>query len=165
MGPTLEQFDEIIDRLVKDTATAVHDMYRGALGGHTSRARTEVGRQTAHQAVAALLGVTPTPMRLSGSTNSGTGPAANAPGMNAAPTPGAPHPASPARSSVATAAVPAGPVTTEELDAIRKCVLAWLPMGAPAQAAADSRCVAAGRELIPNWGERELGRGALAKVR
>jgi len=164
MGPTLEQFDEIIDRLVKDTASAVHDMYRGALGGHTTRARTELGRESAHKAVAALLGVIATPMRPSGTTNSGAGPAANAPGMNAAPTPVPLHPAS-GRASVATAAVPSGPVTPEELDAVRKCVLAWLPMGAPAQTAADSRCIAAGRELLPNWGERELARGALAKVR
>lgn len=159
MGPTLEQFDDIIDRLVKDTATAVHDMYRGALGGHTARARTEVGRQTAHQAVAALLGVSATPMRPSGATVSGTGPA-----MNAAPASVAPHPSS-GRPSIATSAIPSGPVTAEELDAMRKCVLAWLPMGAPSQAAADSRCVAAGRELLPLWGDRELARNALAKVR
>jgi hypothetical protein len=164
MGPTLEQFDEIIDKLVKDTANAVHDMYRGALGGHTTKARTEVGRQTAHAAVAALLGVSPTPMRPSSGTTSGTGPALKTSSPNVSPTPVSPHPAS-GRPSMATSAVPSGPVTNEELDAIRKCVLAWLPMGAPNQTAADSRCIAAGRELIPSWGERELARGALAKVR
>lgn len=162
MGPTLEQFDDIIDKLVKDTANAVHDMYRGALGGHTAKARTEVGRQNAHQAVAALLGVRATPMRQSG-TSSGTGPALKT-SPNAAPTPVSPHPAS-GRPSMATSAIPSGPVTSEELDALRKSVLAWLPIGAPNQTAADSRCIAAGRELIPSWGERELARGALAKVR
>lgn len=163
MGATLEQFDEILDKLVKDTANAVHDMYRGALGGHTTKARTEAGRLTAHQAVAALLGVRATPMRPSG-TSSGTGPALKGPGANSSPTPVSPHPAS-GRPSMATSAVPSGPMTNEELDALRKCVLAWLPMGAPNQTAADSRCIAAGRELIPSWGERELARGALAKVR
>lgn len=163
MGPTLEQFDEIIDRLVKDTASAVHDMYRGALGGHTARAKTEMGRENAHKAVAALLGVAATPMRPSSATNSGTGPKANAPGMNA-PTPLHPSAAA-SRGSVGIAAVPSGPVTNDELAGLRKCVLAWLPMGAPAQTAADSRCIAAGRELLPNWGERELARNALAKVK
>ena len=163
MGATLEQFDEIIDRLVKETAAAVHDMYRGALGGHTARAKTEVGRQNAHKAVAALLGVTATPMRPSGTSNSGTGPKANAPGLNA-PTPLHPS-AAPPRASVGISAVPAGPVTDDEIAGLRKCVLAWLPMGAPAQTAADSRCIAAGRELLPNWGERELARNALAKVK
>ena len=164
MGPTLEQFDEIIDRLVKETASAVHDMYRGALGGHTTRARTEVGRENAHKAVAALLGVPATPMRPSMSTNSGQGPAAKPPGMNPALSSSS-TPSGIGRASTATAAVPSGPVTEDELNAIRKCILSWLPMGAPAQTAPDSRCIAAGRELIPNWGERELARNALAKVR
>jgi hypothetical protein len=56
-------------------------------------------------------------------------------------------------------------VTDDDLAALRKCVLAWLPMGAPSQAAADSRCIAAGRELLPSWGEREAARNALAKVK
>lgn len=162
MGPTLEQFDEIIDRLVKETASAVHDMYRGALGGHTTRARTEVGRENAHKAVAALLGVPATPMRPSMSTSSGQGPALRPTGQNPAPSPAS---GPPGRSSISTQAVPSGPVTEDELNAIRKCILSWLPMGAPAQTAPDSRCIAAGRELIPNWGERELARAALAKVR
>lgn len=162
MAPTLEQFDEIIDRLVKDTAAAVHDMYRGALGGHTARAKTEVGREAAHKAVAALLGVAATPMKPS-TANSGAGPKANAPGINSAPSP---HPSgSGPRISVGIAAVPEGPVTDNELAALRKCVLAWLPMGAPSQTAPDSRCIAAGRELLPNWGEREAARMALAKVK
>jgi hypothetical protein len=38
-------------------------------------------------------------------------------------------------------------------------------MGAPSQTAPDSRCIAAGRELLPNWGEREAARNALAKVK
>jgi hypothetical protein len=162
MAPTLEQFDEIIDRLVKDTASAVHDMYRGALGGHTARAKTEVGREAAHKAVAALLGVTASPMRPSTAT-SGAGPKANAPGLNTG-TPLHPSGVGP-RVSVGISSVPEGPVTDNELSALRKCVLAWLPMGAPAQTAPDSRCIAAGRELLPNWGEREAARNALAKVK
>jgi hypothetical protein len=70
-----------------------------------------------------------------------------------------------ARPVAAPAGTPnGGALTAAEAMAIVRCVSAWLPMGAPSAAAADSRCVAAARELFPTWGERELARQAVKRV-
>ena len=55
-------------------------------------------------------------------------------------------------------------LTAAEATAIMRCVMGWLPMGAPNAAAPESRCVAAARELFPTWGERELARQAIKRV-
>lgn len=55
-------------------------------------------------------------------------------------------------------------LTGEEATAIMRCIMAWLPMGAPNAATPESRCVAASRELYPTWGERELARQAVKRV-
>ena len=75
------------------------------------------------------------------------------------------------RPFVAGAASPAGAptaagraLTAAEATAIMRCIMGWLPMGAPNAAAPDSRCVAAARELFPTWGERELARQAVKRV-
>jgi hypothetical protein len=71
------------------------------------------------------------------------------------------------RQAPATAASPAGAgaaLTDDEATAIMRCIMAWLPMGAPNAAAPESRCVAAARELFPTWGERELARQAVKRV-
>ena len=57
-----------------------------------------------------------------------------------------------------------GALTTDEATAIMRCIMGWLPMGAPNAAAPDSRCVAAARELFPTWGERELARQAVKRI-
>jgi hypothetical protein len=57
-----------------------------------------------------------------------------------------------------------GALTEDEATAIARCIMAWLPMGAPNAAAADSRCIAAARELFPTWGERERARAAVKRV-
>ena len=57
-----------------------------------------------------------------------------------------------------------GPLTTDEATAIMRCVMGWLPMGAPNAATPESRCVAAARELFPTWGDRELARQAVKRV-
>ncbi len=67
------------------------------------------------------------------------------------------HPVTP------TGATPAA-WTREDHEAVMKCVTAWLPMGPPASALPDSRCIASGRELVPEWSERERARAALQKV-
>jgi hypothetical protein len=51
----------------------------------------------------------------------------------------------------------------DEVAAITRCIMAWLPMGAPT-AAPESRCVPAGRELLPSWGEREKARNAVRRA-
>jgi hypothetical protein len=128
-APTLEQFTEIIDKLMKDTANSVHELYRGQLRGETARARTEVGRQAAVTAIAELLG----------------------------------HPISRPSGSAEVKANP-GILTQKELESVRRCIMAWVPMGPPNTAAPESRCVAGGREMIPIWGEREAARTSLAKL-
>jgi hypothetical protein len=55
-------------------------------------------------------------------------------------------------------------LTVDEATAIMRCIMGWLPMGAPNAAAPESRCVAAARELFPTWGERELARQAVKRV-
>lgn len=58
----------------------------------------------------------------------------------------------------------AGALTAEESSAITRCIMAWLPMGSPSAAAPDSRCVAASRELIPTWGERDRAHQAVKRL-
>lgn len=55
-------------------------------------------------------------------------------------------------------------LSAAEATAIMRCVMGWLPMGAPNAAAPESRCVAAARELFPTWGEREMARQAIKRV-
>ena len=55
-------------------------------------------------------------------------------------------------------------LSAEEAASLTKCVMAWMPMGPPNAAAPDSRCVAAGKELLPSWGDREQARLAARKL-
>ncbi|HET7632901.1 MAG TPA: hypothetical protein VFK16_11390 [Gemmatimonadaceae bacterium] len=61
------------------------------------------------------------------------------------------------------------PVSTSALDpndvaAVTRCIVAWLPMGDPKAATPDSRCIPAAREIAPTWGERERARLALRRA-
>ena len=151
-NPTQEQIDQILDKLVRDTTAAVHALYMGSTGGNTQRVKTEVGRNEARQALAQLLGIT---------LQRGTGSAP--PPRTSTAMPGAPAGALSGEGRALGAA--AGSTLSQgEVDAIRKCIMAWLPMGAPSSAAPDSRCVAAGRELLPTWGEREMAREGAKKI-
>jgi hypothetical protein len=66
--------------------------------------------------------------------------------------------------AVLTAPASGGDLAADEVAAITRCIMAWLPMGAPSAAAESSRCVPAGRELAPSWGDRERARQALKRV-
>lgn len=55
-------------------------------------------------------------------------------------------------------------ISADEATAITRCIMAWLPMGAPSAATPDSRCIAASRELFPTWGERERARQAVKRL-
>jgi hypothetical protein len=57
-----------------------------------------------------------------------------------------------------------GTLTSEEVAALTRCIMAWLPMGAPNAASPQSRCVSAAKELAPSWGERESARQALKRL-
>jgi hypothetical protein len=68
-----------------------------------------------------------------------------------------------------TASAPAsspanGALSPDDATAITRCIMGWLPMGAPSAAAPESRCVAASRELFPTWGDRERARQAVKRL-
>jgi len=52
----------------------------------------------------------------------------------------------------------------DEVAAMTRCIMAWLPMGAPTEASPQSRCIAAAKELAPSWGEREKARLAAKRL-
>jgi hypothetical protein len=54
--------------------------------------------------------------------------------------------------------------TKEESDAVLKCITAWLPIGGTQSTAPDTVCIAAGKMLLPTWGERERARAAVKKI-
>jgi hypothetical protein len=55
-------------------------------------------------------------------------------------------------------------LTPEESSALMRCVIAWLPMGAPSTMSPQSRCLPAAREIAPSWGERERAQAALKRL-
>ena len=131
-----DELDDVLGKLAKEVELAVHALYRGDMRQATAKARTGHLVRDAAEALRTRGG------GVRGSTAIGTV-----------------SPASPP--SAAGAAVG---WNREDGEAVMKCVMAWLPMGAPASALPDCKCVAAGRELTPTWGERERARAALRKV-
>jgi hypothetical protein len=132
MASPEETLDRVLDRLVRDIEAAVHSLYRGDARQQTVKARTDVHRKAAREALGPLL--------------AGARPAAMVGGRPAA------------------GAAPSKVLTPDEATAITRCIMAWLPMGLPTNADAASRCVPAGRELLPAWGEREHARQALRRI-
>jgi hypothetical protein len=65
---------------------------------------------------------------------------------------------------IAPSSVNGASFTPDEVAAITRCIMAWLPMGAPTSADPQSRCVAAAKELAPSWGEREKARSAVRRL-
>ena len=134
-----DAIDEVLDKLAKDVELAVHALYRGEVRQATAKARTG---HLVRDAVSAL--------RARSATSAVPDPSG---------TSSARHPAT--APSVAGAALG---WTSEDGEAVMKCVTAWLPMGPPASAAPDSKCIPSGREMVPTWGERERARAALRKL-
>lgn len=67
--------------------------------------------------------------------------------------------------SAGEAAAPvASGLSGDDVVAATRCVMAWMPMGAPTTASPESRCVPAAREMTPTWGEREKARLALKRL-
>jgi hypothetical protein len=131
------EIDRILEKLAKDVEAAVHAMYRGEVRQLTARARTD---SIVRDAKAALQV------------------AASAPAAGA----GMPSP----RPSVAAPVVAGGALgwTKDEGEAVMKCINAWLPMGSPRDAAPDSKCIPAARELSPTWVQRESAREAVRRT-
>ncbi|GAC1690114.1 MAG: hypothetical protein NVS9B3_08700 [Gemmatimonadaceae bacterium] len=127
--------DRIIEKLVRDVETSVHAVYRGDVRQQTQRGRADVHIKAAQAAIAQLLN----------GSGSSAGPSAN--GAAGGGTGGE-------RESL----------SSDEAAALTKCVMAWMPMGPPNAAAPESRCVPAGKELLPSWGERESARLAARKL-
>ncbi len=70
----------------------------------------------------------------------------------------------PAANASAVPAAATGSIDAEDVTAATRCVMGWLPIGAPATASPESRCVPAAREMAPTWGERERARLALKRL-
>ena len=65
----------------------------------------------------------------------------------------------------AATATPGGfSLGADEVAAATRCIMAWMPMGAPNTASPESRCVPAAREMLPTWGEREKARLAVKRL-
>jgi hypothetical protein len=62
------------------------------------------------------------------------------------------------------APVAASALSSNEVAAITRCILGWLPMGAPTDSPPESRCIPAAREIAPTWGEREKARLAIRRA-
>lgn len=127
--------EDVLGRLAREVEQAVHALYRGDVRQATAKARTGHLVREALDALRAQ-GAAPSAPR------TGSFPAAAPPSV--------------AGSGVGW--------TRDEGEAVMKCVTAWLPMGSPASATPESKCVAAGREMTPTWGERERARAALRRI-
>jgi hypothetical protein len=128
--------DQILERLAKDVESAVHALYRGEMRQNTAKARTGHLVQDARAKVANALGA-----------------AADAVAGGVPP-----------RRPTPIAAGAAHGWTTEDSDAVMRCINAWLPMGGPNSTPPDTLCIAPGKMLIPTWGERERAREAVKSI-
>jgi hypothetical protein len=137
----------ILEKLAKDVEAAVHAMYRGEARQATTRVKTS---HLVAEAKAALAESVP------------SAPSA----APRSPTPGIPKLAVSPRPSASAPVVQGAAAgwTAAQSDAVMRCVMAWLPMGAPSSTAPDTKCVAAGKMLVPTWGEREAAREAVRSL-
>lgn len=137
MVPTqvAQQLDEILDQLVKNVEGAVHAFYRGDVKQNTGQVRSDQFRKGARESLMSLLGGSMTPRP--GTTLGALG---GGSGGNAAL------------------------LQADEIAAITRCIMGWLPMGVPNVASPQSRCVPAAKELAPSWGEREKARSSLKRA-
>lgn len=129
----------ILEQLAKDVEAAVHAMYRGEVRQATTRAKTG-------QHVAAAKAALEEALR----------------GGEARPSTGAVSPA--ANVGAPVAAGSASGWTSEEANAVMRCITGWLPMGSPQTTLPETKCVAAGKMLVPSWGEREAARAAVRRL-
>lgn len=162
MAGANDALDRVLDKLIRDVEQAVHALYRGDVRQQTAKARTDGHRTAARRALHELL--------------AGSHPAGQAPaGMPVAAPAGSfgARPVAPVRAGAGPSdpfaptsptGAGGGPLTSDEATAITKCVMAWLPMGAPNTASPDSRCVPAAKELVPSWQARELAREAVRRI-
>ena len=131
-----DQLEEIIKNLVRDVSAGVHAMYRGDIRQQTAQVRLGAFVTQAREALLPLLA-------------GGRGRVSGALPMSVGSL--QPPPAG-------------GSLTAEETAAITRCVMSWGPMGNPAEATPDSKCVPGAKELAPSWGDREKAREAVRRL-
>jgi hypothetical protein len=73
-------------------------------------------------------------------------------------------PQQPPPAGIEPAAVLVSALSPDEVAAITRCIMGWLPMGDPAGSPPESRCIPAAREIAPTWGEREKARLAIRRA-
>jgi hypothetical protein len=130
-----DAIDDVLDRLARNIETAVHALYRGDVRQATAKARTGHLVREAADALRAHAGPRAVDESRAGTTARTSAPVVGSSGWSPA-----------------------------EAAAVTKCITAWLAMGSPATATPDSKCIAAGREMVPTWGERELARAAVRRL-
>ena len=138
MSQLAQQLDDILDQLVRNVEASVHAFYRGEHRQNTVQTKSDQHRKAARDALLPLLG-------------SGGSVAAPRPGMTLGQMGGG-------------ASGDAGMLAPDEIAAITRCIMAWLPMGTPSDASPQSRCIPAAKELAPSWGEREKARSSLKRA-
>lgn len=135
------RIDEIVRALVRDVAAGVHSLYRGDIRQQTTQLKLSAfAKEAADKLRASIAGA--------GASTTGSFPAVPA------PSPGSASPGG------------AGPSLSEdEVTALTRCVMAWIPLGgAPNAATPDMKCTAGAREMAPTWGERETARLAVRRI-
>ena len=137
MTQVAQQLEEILDQLVRNVEASVHAFYRGDHRQNTVQMKSDQHRKAARDALLPLLGsadASSTPRYGMTLGQLGGGASGNA-----------------------------ALLAPDEIAAITRCIMAWLPMGVPTDASPQSRCIPAAKELAPSWGEREKARGALKR--
>jgi len=139
----------ILEKLAKEVEASVHAMYRGEVRQQTARTRAGQHLTAAKAALAEALG--------------GTVPVARPAGGSGAGAPAGTPAARPSGQAPVAAGAASG-WTREEADAVMRCINAWLPMGSSQTTLPETKCIAAGKMLVPSWGEREVAREAVRRL-
>lgn len=135
------RIDEIVRGLVRDVAAGVHSLYRGDIRQQTTQLKLSAfAKEAADKLRASIAGAA------GATTGSFT--------------------AIPAPSGGGAAAAPGtASLSGDEVTALTRCVMAWIPLGgAPNAATSDMKCTAGAREMAPTWGEREVARLAVRRI-
>jgi hypothetical protein len=154
--------DKVLEKLAKDVEAAVHALYRGEMRQETARVRT------GHLVSAAKTALTAAMSASSAAVASPVAPPVAAAADNAIPQLApkmVPRISSP-RPSVSAPTVAGENLgwTKDESDAVLRCISAWLPMGGPNSTAPETKCIAAGKVLVPTWGERSRALDAVRRI-
>lgn len=135
------RIDEIVRALVRDVAAGVHSLYRGDIRQQTTQLKLSAFAKEASDKLRASI---------AGSSGSTTG------SFTAIPAPSG---------GGGAAAGGQAALSEDEVTALTRCVMAWIPIGgAPNAATADMKCTAGAREMAPTWGEREVARLAVRRI-